>query len=172
MSRGLEGQRRSLREPLETGLEDPADVVVSLQGSQLVLRSWKPRGGQHNSACWSFTRGMGLGDRILSVGEGRALVGNSGEVVTDFPDHWHPLKTPISPNVPHACVPTVCSERQKSAKSQLRLTALSRSSVSQAGFAPKGDNGTKWQTDPRLSGLLKGQPSRFGRARRPRSLAM
>jgi exonuclease SbcC len=28
----------------------------------------------------------GLADRILSVSEGRAAVGNSGEVVTDFPD--------------------------------------------------------------------------------------
>jgi hypothetical protein len=27
-----------------------------------------------------------LADRILSVGDGRVVVGNSGEVVTDFPD--------------------------------------------------------------------------------------
>ena len=43
-------------------------------------------------------------DRVLSVGAGRAVVGNPGEVVTDFPEQWHPFKGLVNANLsPRTC---------------------------------------------------------------------
>jgi ABC-type hemin transport system ATPase subunit len=52
-------------------------------------------------------------DRVLSVGAGRVVVGNPREVVTDFPDQWHPFKGLANANLsPRMCADGVQRRRE------------------------------------------------------------
>ena len=44
--------------------------------------------------------------------DGSAILGNSGEDVTDFPYQYHPLKSPLNPDLRHSCVRIVCPHRR------------------------------------------------------------
>ena len=60
---GLDGQAKSLKELVEGGVEDPAEVEAQLAGCSLVLRPWRPTSGWFNNSCGGFIQWKPVGSR-------------------------------------------------------------------------------------------------------------